>query len=311
MGKRILITGGSGFIGSRLVSAWRLVGHDIAVLTRQPARVRQRWPGVTAVDSLEELEGKFDWLVNLAGEGIADQRWTEERKAVLRASRIALTDELVQWATRSRQQFEVVLSGSAIGYYGAGHGSAAEHWLDEHSESGRDFAARLCRDWEAAIQPLSAHCQRLIVVRTGVVLGTDGGMMKRLWLPFRMGMGGQIGDGSQYLSWIHMDDYCRAVHALLDGSLPLSGAVNLTAPEPVTNAAFTHSLAAAVGRPALLPMPTPMVKLLFGEMSTLLLDGQRVAPLALQDAGFEWRFRHIDVALGNLVLERQQDLHAA
>lgn len=311
MGKRILITGGSGFIGSRLVSAWRLVGHDISVLTRQPGKVRQRWPGITAVDDLNELEGRFDWVVNLAGEGIADQRWSEERKAILRASRIALTEDLVAWAKRTHQNFEVVVSGSAIGYYGGKHGKAGEAWLDETSDNGGDFAARLCRDWEMAVQPLADHCKRLVIARTGVVLGAEGGMMKRLWLPFRMGMGGQIGDGSQYLAWIHIDDYCRAIHGLLDGQLSLSGVVNMTAPEPVTNTEFTHSLATALGRLALLPMPTPMVKLLFGEMSTLLLDGQRVAPAVLKQAGFEWQFRQIDSALGNLALERQHESHAA
>jgi uncharacterized protein len=301
MSKRILITGGSGFIGSQLVAGWLADGHEVVVLTRQPQRLQQRLPGVQTIAALDEAAGYFQWLINLAGEGIADQRWSPARKAVLRDSRIALTEALVAWAVRTRQSFEVVLSGSAIGYYGSARGVAGQARLTEDSPAGQDFAATLCRDWEQSVSSLQDMTERLVLLRTGVVLGNGGGMLGRLWLPFKMGMGGRIGDGSQYLSWIHISDYCRAVNALLDNSLALSGAINMTSPEAVTNAEFTRQLARALSRPALLPMPELVTRLLFGEMSVLLLEGQRVQPAQLQNAGFGWHYPSLQSALAEIV----------
>jgi uncharacterized protein len=301
MSKRILITGGSGFIGSQLVAGWLADGHEVVVLTRQPQRLQQRLPGVQAIATLDEAVGYFQWLVNLAGEGIADQRWSPARKAALRDSRIALTEALVSWAVRTQQSFEVVLSGSAIGYYGSARGVAGQTRLTEDSAAGQDFAATLCCDWEQSARSLEDRTERLVLLRTGVVLGNGGGMLGRLWLPFKMGMGGRIGDGSQYLSWIHISDYCRAVNALLDNTLALSGAINMTSPEAVTNAEFTRQLARALSRPALLPMPELLTRLLFGEMSVLLLEGQRVQPARLRNAGFAWHYPSLQSALAEIV----------
>lgn len=304
MAKRILVTGGSGFIGSRLVSGWLHDGHSVVILSRSPERVRQRWTGVEAVADFRDLQGPFDWLVNLAGAGIADQRWSQARKRELYSSRVGLTEQLVSWAESSDQHFDVVLTGSAIGYYGSWSDDCAEACCHEESPAGTDFAARLCGDWEAAAAPLARRCQRLVQLRTGVVLGARGGMLGRLWLPFGFGLGGVIGSGHQILSWIHLEDYVSAVNALLSGELLISGAVNMTAPGAVDNRTFTRTLAAALHRPALLPMPECAARMVFGEMGDLLLKGQRVEPLRLLTEGFRFGFADLESALAAIVAER-------
>lgn len=298
MSKRILITGGSGFIGSHLTARWLAEGHEIVILSRRPDAVARRWEGrVTAVSELTELEGRFDWLINLAGEGIADQRWSDSRKEVLRDSRVALTERLGRWAQSTDQQFEVVLSGSAIGYYGGFPG--AQPALTESSSAGKDFAANLCIDWENAAALLAERAERLVYLRTGVVLGARQGMLARMWLPFRLGLGGPIGSGQQVISWIHIEDYCRAVDFILKSSL--TGPINMTAPEPVANARFSRQLAGAMSRPACLPMPSFVTTLVFGELSELLLKGQNVIPKVLSGEGFSWVYSDSREALEAVV----------
>ncbi|PHS63611.1 MAG: TIGR01777 family protein [Thalassobium sp.] len=305
--QRILITGGSGFIGQALINRWLAQGAAVTVLSRRPSWVQRRWGGVVkAVSGFEQLSGQFDVLINLAGEGIADKRWTRARKQALQDSRIALTRDLAAWASRSGQRFRVVLSGSAIGYYG-GYSGADDTPHGELDAQGKDFAAQLCADWEAAAEPLQPLTERFLILRTGVVLGVHGGMLKRLWLPFSLGLGGVIGDGQQNLSWIHLQDYCRAVDFLLSHSnsnsadKTVNGVINMTAPHPVTNHDFTQSLARQLQRPALFPMPVFIAKLLFGEMSDLLLKGQDVRPQRLQTLNFNYDFADIDTALKDIV----------
>jgi uncharacterized protein (TIGR01777 family) len=301
MTKQILITGGSGFIGTQLVSRWLGEGHSISVLTRRPEVVEKRWQGrVTALTHLGDARGQFDWLINLAGEPIADQRWTTARKRTLESSRIGVTHALVAWAEETGQRFELVMSGSAIGYYGSFLSSPgeADPVLDEESPAGSDYPARLCVEWEEAAKPFESLSERLILLRTGVVLGAGGGMLAKLWLPFKFGLGGVIGSGRQQLSWIHISDYCEAVSFLISSSV--NGPVNMTAPSSVSNRDMVHSLANCLNRPAFCPLPSFAAKAIFGEMSELLLMGQSIKPSRLVQTGFEFQYSDLSAALSNI-----------
>ncbi|MDF1763423.1 MAG: TIGR01777 family oxidoreductase [Oleibacter sp.] len=299
MAKRIFITGGTGFIGSKLIDQWIDQGHVVTVLTRQPVKARARWSKpVTAISDLNAATERYDWLINLAGEGIAEKRWTASRKTALRNSRINLTERLVRWAESTGQKFEKVLTGSAVGVYGS-FAEGPTPALTEDAACGDDFSAHLCTDWETAAKGLARFTKQLTYLRTGIVLGPNGGMLQRLWLPFKLGLGGRIGDGTQVLSWIHLDDYCRAVDLLLadKGAGSEHGVFNMVAPQAVTNREFTETLAKTIKRPALFPMPTLVAKTLFGEMGDLLLKGQRVAPAQLVQHGFSFQYPDLDVAL--------------
>jgi len=300
--QRIFITGGTGFIGQVLVNRWLADGHQITVLSRRPEWVQRRWKGqVTAVSGFQQLTGTYDVLMNLAGEGIADGRWSKARKAELYDSRVTLTQDLVRWATLSGQRFKVVLSGSAIGYYGGFDGAHSPE-LDESAPHGNDFAARLCTDWELAATPLQEISERLIFLRTGVVLDKRGGMLQKLRLPFSLGLGGVIGDGRQVLSWIALEDYCRAVDFLIHSEI--RGAVNMTAPSAVTNRNFTYALACAMKRPAFFPMPAFVARAAFGEMSQLLLQGQDVKPVLLVEDGFSFMHPELSAFLNHKMQRR-------
>ncbi|MEK9713030.1 MAG: TIGR01777 family oxidoreductase [Thalassolituus sp.] len=297
MSKHILITGGTGFIGRALIPRWLAEGHNITVLTRDAARAHRILSAhVQTVADFNDIEGKVDRVLNLAGEGIADKRWSASRKQALRDSRIALTERLVRWAQSTGQKFELVLSGSAVGYYGSVDGASPV--FSESSPPGKDFSACLCIDWEQAVKPLEAISERVVLLRTGIVLGPRGGMLQRMWLPFSLGLGGVIGSGKQVISWIHLEDYLRALDFLCDSSV--SGPVNMTAPAPATNKELTQALASALHRPALMPMPEIMAKLVFGEMSDLLLKGQKVVPDMLADSGFSYMYPNLGQALGEV-----------
>ena len=294
----ILLTGGTGFIGSALCR--RLANeHQLTVLTRRPHKVVEICgAGVAAISSLDELSEKqhFDAVINLAGEPIADRRWSKARKQKLRDSRIALTEQLIAYFERAERKPDVLINGSAVGFYG----DQGDHILDEESDSVNDFAHQLCRDWEQQAQRASDFGIRVCIVRLGLVVGPEGGFLQRMLLPFKMGLGGRIGSGRQWMSWVHRDDVLALIEYLMVNQV-LSGAFNATAPHPVSNEQFTQQLARQLHRPAFLPVPALVLKLMLGEMSELLLGGQRVIPAKTQQSGFEFRFKRLGEALADVL----------
>ncbi|MDD1621470.1 MAG: TIGR01777 family oxidoreductase [Methylococcaceae bacterium] len=297
--KNILITGGTGFLGSALVGDWLEQGHSVTVLTRNPAAAKRLLgSGINAVPELIGLptDTRFDAIVNLAGEPIFGARWTDIRKRRLRDSRIALTERLVSFIDSLPEKPEVLISGSAIGVYG----DQGDTVLTENSGGKPCFSQQLCLDWENAARQAEQLGIRVCLVRTGLVLDQGGGLLQRMLPAFRLGMGGRLGEGRQWMSWIHRRDWLAIVHTLLNNP-DLQGAFNATAPQPVTNQAFSDNLAKRLHRPSLLPMPTTLLKLLFGEMAELMLGSQRVMPARLQEQGFEFQFPTLEAALQQIL----------
>lgn len=294
----ILLTGGTGLIGSALCARLRGAGHRLAVLSRHPERVARRCgDDVEAITELAALpaDRAFDAVINLAGEPIVDRRWSDTRKQQLRASRIDLTRTLVDWMQSRERPPSVLVSASAVGYYG----DQGDHPLDEEADAVNDFAHRLCRDWEREAQRAQSSATRVCVLRIGVVLAAEGGMLGRMAPVFRLGLGGPLGSGEQWISWIALTDLLAAIDFLLTKDV-LRGVFNATAPHPVTNAQFSRALAGQFGRRAVVRVPAFVIRALMGEMAVLLLGGQRVLPKQLELAGFNFRYPHIDAALQNI-----------
>jgi len=288
----IVVAGGTGFIGRALVRRLSAAGHKTAVLTRRP-RKAELPPGVEALGWDGEWRARVaraDAVVNLCGEGVADRPWTSARRAALRDSRLEPTRALAG-ALRAGQ---ALINASAVGFYGTS-GPAA----DEGSPKGNGFLADLCERWEAEALKAEAKGVRVVRLRIGVVLGRGGGALGRMLLPFKLGLGGRLGAGSQWLPWIHEDDVVGLIEAALSDER-WAGPVNAAAPGAVDNAGFTRALAAALRRPAVIPVPGFALRLALGEMSTLLLDGRRVLPKAAQDRGYAFKFPEIGDALRQL-----------
>jgi len=289
---RVAITGSSGLIGSALAAALLADGQQVTRLVRRdPQRPGEvRWDPKMAGGGIapEALDG-VDAVVHLSGAPVAGGLWTQARKRVLRASRIDSTTALVSAMARAPRPPSVLLSGSAIGWYG----DTGDREVDESAPAGTGFLADLVRDWEAAAQPARQAGARVATLRSGIVMSRRGGMLGPLLPAFRLGLGARIGDGRQYISWISITDHVAAVRYLLDHA-EIDGPVNLTAPAPVTNAEFTADLARAVRRPAWLRVPAPLIRAGLGEMSGELLGSKRVVPRRLLAAGFA--FRHPDLA---------------
>lgn len=299
MSKRILLTGGTGFIGQSLCRTLLEKDYSLAVLSRQSdANVRALCGRVEAIGDLDMLKEHpgFDAVINLAGEGIAEKRWTQKRKQELRDSRIALTRHLVEVVRSWQNRPEVLVSGSAVGFYG----DQQDRKVTEDTSPQDEFAHRLCRDWEREALALENDNVRVCLSRTGLVVGPDGGFLQRMLLPFRLGVGGRLGDGKQYMPWVHRDDVVAALTWMLE-TPSATGPFNTVSPEPVTNREFTRSLARVLHRPAVFPVPTPALKLAFGEMSRLLLTGQRALPQRLLDNGFTFRYTRLEPALETAV----------
>ena len=300
---RILLTGGTGLIGQALCAHWKPQGHELIVWSRLPQRVPALCSGARGIASLQELEdtGPLDAVVNLAGTPIADRPWTAARRKLLWSSRVDLTRRLVEWLNQQPQKPKVLLSGSAIGWYGDG----GENMLDESSPPGQtDFGSQLCRAWEQEAERAKEHGMRVVLLRTAPVLAPAGGMLARLRLPFGMGLGGRLGNGRQWMPWIHIDDEVGLIDYLLQQQ-ECGGAFNACAPEQVRNVDFTQALARALRRPAVLPVPAWALRLVLGEMSALLLDGQRATPRRALEQGFRFRYPSLDKALSNLLNLRE------
>ena len=305
---KILITGGTGFIGHIVCQNLAGQGHNLTVLSRNPSRVKTFCgPNTSAINSLTELtvERQFDAIINLAGEPIAEARWTPARKIILRKSRIGVTDELVNFISSAHIKPALLISGSAIGYYG----NQDDICLDEHSGFVDDFSHQLCAAWEQSAQRAADFGTRVCILRTGLVIGPEGGFVQRMRAPFRLGLGGVIGNGRQWMSWIHRNDLVSMIGTMLN-SKDANGIYNGTAPNPVTNREFTATLAKLLNRPAFLPVPAFALKVLLGEMSELLLGGQKVLPNRWTAENFSFRFTTLDSALKD-TLNRQQTNHSS
>lgn len=300
---KIVVAGATGWIGTPLCQHLADAGHEVVALTRRPEAVQRRlegiatpvqWDGVTAGDWAQHLEGAGA-VVNLSGEGIADRRWTDERKRILRSSRVEPTTALVDAIGAATAKPDVLVNSSAIGWYGP-HGDEP---LDETAPAGDDFLADVCRDWEAAARRAEPHC-RVVRLRTGVVLGPDGGALAKMLTPFKLFVGGPIGSGKQQFSWIHRADVIGLIRFAI-GHRDLVGPVNATAPEPLTMREFCAVLGSVLGRPSWAPVPAPVLKVALGEMADMLLTGQRVLPRAAQAAGYEFLFPTADAALRDIL----------
>ena len=303
---RFVIAGGTGFIGSPLAEVYAEEGHDVRVLTRslpdgearhdpgtgKPGITRVGWHPSGTAGAWAQVVDDADAVVNLAGEPLGDRRWTAQRKAALRDSRILATRSLADAIRRASRPPRVFVSSSAVGYYGAG----AEP-KNEDSPAGSDFLARLAEEWEMEAQKAEATGARLVLLRTGVVLERTGGALPRMMRPFRYFVGGPIGNGRQYMSWVHRLDVIEMIRWIIETPAVI-GPVNATAPHPVTNREFSRALGRALRRPSLLPAPGFALKMMFGEMAEpLLLAGQRVIPAKAQSHGYHFRYPEIDIAM--------------
>jgi uncharacterized protein (TIGR01777 family) len=286
----VLVTGGTGLIGNRLVRRLTAMSHTVTVVSREPGRAPFR---AVAWDGVDDVIAEVDAVVNLAGESIAGGRWTAARKREIRASRIDATRVVVRAMREHEPRPKVLVNASATGYYG----DRGDDELDETAPAATgSFTASLCKAWEVeamAAEPLGVRVVRL---RTGVVLAPEGGAMPRLLPVFRACLGGRLGSGRQWMPWIHVDDVVGIITAAL-GSDAWVGPVNVTAPNPVRNAEFTRIVARVVQRPAVLPVPAVALRLVLGEMATILLDSQRAMPAAALAHGHEFQYPQLAPAV--------------
>ncbi|WP_355662004.1 TIGR01777 family oxidoreductase [Halomonas salifodinae] len=298
---RILITGGSGFVGRLLCRRLVEAGHDLWVVSRDPQAARRVLPAeVQVIARVAEAEpARPEALINLAGESIAGKRWSEAQKARLVDSRLTITRDLVTLCQRLAEQQaapRVLVSGSAMGFYG----DQGESRVDEQTSPHDEFAHRLCRQWEAAAREAEPLGVRVALLRTGLVLDRDGGSLAKMLPPFKLGLGGRFGDGRQFMPWIHRLDLVRAIEFLLTRE-DLNGPFNGSAPTPVRNADFTRALARQLKRPAIFPAPAFVLKLALGEMADLLLTGADMRPDRLEAAGFTFEYPALEQALAEIL----------
>lgn len=294
-----LITGGTGLIGTRLCQKLQAAGHTVIVLSRSRDKVHRRCGlSAVAITSLDEIGGneQVDVVINLAGAPIADARWSERRKHILEQSRIGITEQLVDWIAKRDKKPLALISGSAVGWYG----DQQDKVINEQSSFNDEYAHQLCERWEQAALKARDLGVRVCIVRTGLVLAPDGGFLQRLLLPFKLGLGGPVSDGQQYMPWIHLEDIAN-LFIFLSKQPQAEGIFNGTAPVPVNNAEFSHTLAQKLHRPAFMMVPACVLKLALGEMSQLLLGGQRARPEKARAAGFQFEYTDLKSALDNVL----------
>ncbi len=297
--RAILVTGGTGLVGTRLVEALAGAGHDVTVLTRDPAHARHLPAPLRIVTSLDQVgdADRIDAIVNLAGESIAGGLWTRRRRAAIRSSRIGTTRALHALCARLDRAPAVLVNASAIGFYG----DAGEEMLDEGGARGRGFCADLCADWEKEADAIATLGLRVVRLRIGLVLASAGGFLGNLLFPFEAGLGGRIGDGRQWLSWIHRDDLVRLIVFAI-ATPDLHGAVNAVAPNPVRNADFVKALGRTLHRPAMIPLPAAPLRLVLRDFADeLFLASQRVLPVKAVFHGFGFHHARIETALARIV----------
>lgn len=301
---RVLIAGGTGTIGRRLIDHLFASGHTVTLVSRQPFRPAtipakvsfHQWNGQTA-QGWGHILAETEAVVNLAGAGLAEQRWSAARKQQIMASRAQAGQAMVEAFKAASHKPKVLIQASAVGYYGPNHSQTA---LTESSPAGQDFLAQVCRQWENSTQAIEELGVRRVVIRTGVVLDTLGGALPKMLIPIRFFGGGPIGSGGQWMSWIHYHDEVAAIRFLLENQA-ITGPVNLTAPNPVPNRHLIKAIGKVLHRPSFMPTPGLVLKLIFGEMASILLEGQQVLPGRLEGAGFKFNYPTLEPALQALL----------
>lgn len=298
----ILITGGTGLIGRALSAIYLREGHRVIVLSRAPERVKDALPGVVlhkwdgkTARGWEHLVEETDAVINLAGESLEAGSWTEARKQAIRDSRVNSGRAVVEAIRAAQNKPAVLIQASGVGYYGV----RSTALLDETAANGDDFLSGVSRDWEAATAPVEALGVRRVIIRSGVVFSPRGGALARMLLPFKLFVGGPLGSGRQWLSWIHLEDELQAIRYLIDHPTA-AGVFNLAA-DPVTNAQFAKIAGRIMRRPSFVPVPAFALRLVLGEMSSVVLEGQRVSSKKISDLGFQFKFWTLENALQDLI----------
>jgi uncharacterized protein (TIGR01777 family) len=297
---KVLVTGATGFVGKRVVGQLLDQGHEVVVLTRNIAKGALElgkkckyflWSDTKTLPPEEAFEG-VEGVINLMGEGIADRRWSEEQKKKIYDSRVIATTQIIERMRGLTQKPKIFVSSSAVGIYG----NRGNEEITEDSTTVDDFLGKVCKDWEACANKAKEIGLRVVIIRTGVVLGKGGGALKKMLPIFKLGGGGPVGSGKQYMSWIHVDDIAAMfVFALKDSSI--EGVYNGTSPYPATSKEFAKQLGKILHRPAFAPAPGFALKLVFGEMSQVLLDGQKVMPVKFRESKFRYRYPTLEMAL--------------
>ena len=300
---KIAVTGATGLVGTALCESLSRDGHQLVLLARRPERARQAfpmaqvvpWEATSGPSSTGPLEG-LDALVNLAGEPIAAGRWTRARKKAIGESRAMGTAHLVEAVSRCQSRPRVLINSSAVGFYG----NRGDEIVEEDSAPGVGFLASVCREWENQAEQSSRLGVRVVLLRGGLVLSTKGGALPRILLPFKAFLGGPVGSGKQWMSWVHIDDEVGIIRYAIDQD-DIRGPVHCTAPNPVTNQEFSRELGKVLRRPSFMWVPAFALRILFGEMADTLLEGQRVVPRKLEAAGYRFHFPELPEALRDLI----------